>query len=640
MPEKIKKKKKLNTYILFRPYITRLFTYVVLFYISRNNYMLFKDNQHSYIPLIDLMNQPLLVDIQFVDLNGECPGGYKEVNSTVFEDSYGGCNCDGEIVKDSQCGVFEITEGLGQCNYYQRLINFSNSDNNSSSSTSHSENQKVNCNKCYSKYNGLPNNQTIKYFYGNQKPCLLYDNLQSTFTYLDSVSAKCDMENLCNDFFCKQDNNPANRCPITVIMNKESSNVQDLQSPFAFSASYLTYDTLDSNYHGYIYTPVTDIRIGKNGLCNSGAKYESSYPLVKINDCQLSSRFYNFDTASLQDILKYNNVFQTVNSSLPFFEAITKNETWYLTYQSAFSRETLYCLINKHNLFLDLALSENNNTFNMSHINDYRQRFAEAIDVYTNLGNNSKFQEQVQTTIYYVSIIITSFEIAYVLIKMFNICGDRMKILLCILSYEGYLAFSVDIFYVIVTGVVHKILYDYMLRIEELIQTGCLDDYVSGKLTIYKIATEVVADKTLEMFLIIMTKLVIIGITLTYYCIVKKGGLNFRGCEQIIFEKEEEEEEKDDCEDKKKKQNLEKKRKRKKIKRAKKYLSDTIKKGGGNVDIFQNLKDNAYQNKFKNSPDFTNSYLTVNNKSSRILNPSGLLDNTTSNINLEMQNIK
>jgi hypothetical protein len=112
-----------------------------------------------------------------------------------------------------------------------------------------------------------------------------------------------------------------------------------------------------------------------------------------------------------------------------------------------------------------------------------------------------------------------------------------------IFTYEGYLTFIVDIVIFIIAAIAYTTLHPFVHEIEHLLETGCIDEDTSGMLSVYKTATGVVADKNFEIFLIILTKMTLISISIVYTCWYKKGRVKFRQIEEIIFEKEEEEHE-------------------------------------------------------------------------------------------------
>ena len=105
-----------------------------------------------------------------------------------------------------------------------------------------------------------------------------------------------------------------------------------------------------------------------------------------------------------------------------------------------------------------------------------RDKFIEWMYVFSNLLKNADFQEKTQALILYIYYIITVYEISYVLIKIFNVCGDNFKFLLFFFSYEGYVAFIIDLIILFVSIVSRSTLNYFTDRVEELEQSNCFDE--------------------------------------------------------------------------------------------------------------------------------------------------------------------
>ena len=144
---------------------------------------------------------------------------------------------------------------------------------------------------------------------------------------------------MCNEYFCKKDNNRNKSCPITYIKPTDNSTLQN----FLFSEGYLTYENYDGEHHGYISAPITDIIIARNGMCdNYQSMSVSSYPLFNIDYFNLNTLYRTFDYVDFSKILKINNLWDNVSYNLPFVLKFIESEKWQSQSKSAFDSDALY----------------------------------------------------------------------------------------------------------------------------------------------------------------------------------------------------------------------------------------------------------------------------------------------------------
>jgi hypothetical protein len=663
-PER-KKKKKVNSYILFRPFISRLFTYVVLLYLASNNYELFEEQQHSYRGFLNLLEEPVITDIKLVSHNQRCPEGYNSTPSTFYPSTYSGCICDGYIFKTSQCKYLNVKtkekcvannmvfydptserkansqmKGSQTRNLQKENITSSSSPTGSSKPSgptgpsgempNMSTTDEVACLTCYQNVPGLSEDLEIQRFYKNEKICYKLDKEQNTITYLKSASEYCDEKNLCNEFFCKPNNDQNKKCPVTTILNKNYINKwadENFKDVLGYSDSYSKFFNFDSNYHGYVYAPLTNIMIGRNGACTEdGSILISNYALSTNNDCQLGSRFSTFDSIPLNDLMITNGHREQIEKSLPYFFNYTTSENWGIVSKTAFSKETMYCIINKYLLFSENSFTlMSQGKLSVARKEEMRPEFSEKLYVYYNIHENAKFQKDVQIFILWVNLLMTIFEVLYVMIKLFNVCGDSLKCLLCLCSFEGYFAFLVDMMILITTGMSSRTLSSFVHHVEDLLDTGCLDENVFSNLTLFKVATEVMGDKNLEMFLIILMKFILITISIVYMLFSKGGKVNFRQCEQIIFEKEDDEEEEEE------KKETDKDKKKQKSNKQLSYVN--IEQDASKLSQ-RRLNDNTGMDQTNRT---NNTYLEVTKRVDNTVAEPDRSENLGPNVNIELQ---
>jgi hypothetical protein len=112
------------------------------------------------------------------------------------------------------------------------------------------------------------------------------------------------------------------------------------------------------------------------------------------------------------------------------------------------------------------------------------------------------------------------------------------KILATIFSYEAYLAVLIDFTIAIIGIITYSSLKLYLSYLEEFLELDCLDEFTNGKLNNFKVATDVVADKGLEIFVIVMTKIFLMLIGLVHECSTKNCKLTCKEYEKLIFGRE------------------------------------------------------------------------------------------------------
>ncbi len=112
--DKVKVRKE-NLYNLFKPYVGKLFAYIILLVIAVNGWKLFKDNQKSYEDLLENLKEKLVVDIQFVNKTEMCPRPYEDAKSASFQETFDGCICNGFVMKRAQCEIFSKPKDVKQC---------------------------------------------------------------------------------------------------------------------------------------------------------------------------------------------------------------------------------------------------------------------------------------------------------------------------------------------------------------------------------------------------------------------------------------------------------------------------------------------------------------------------------------------
>jgi viroplasmin and RNaseH domain-containing protein len=528
--EKIKVRKE-NLYSLFKPYLGKLFSYIVLLIIALNGYKLFKENQESYEDFIDDFREKIVTDIVFINKDEKCPNNYQDVTPATFTESFDGCICNGFVLKKAQCNIFEKVEGTRTCQSSDKP-NFS------------LNNYFTKCDVCYTEVQGV-GEILIDKFYGDVKPCLKYDEELTTLEYLKTATLPCSEENRCQDFFCKLNNDYNNKCPITFVAKNVTPALglpipTNDTGPFKLADGYMKYQNYDSNDHGYINMPITGIFMAFNGVCDKNERrYISDYPLIKLSNCHPSEQFRNFDTKSVDEVLRNNGLDQIIYSNLTrYSNSATQFDTWSLVAKTAMSYNTLYCIINS-GAGRDLNLKNLMITFADTKREDEEERreiFSDYMYTFVNIEANSEFQNSIQSFMLILNIFITSMEIIYVLVKFIHSLGINLRGLLNVLRFEGYICFLCDIAIAITGYVTYHNIEHFLHYVEELMITRCLDEYAYNKLLLYKSSSQVVADKSKEICVIVVVKLLLVIFSVITTCISNHGKVPFVELQELICE--------------------------------------------------------------------------------------------------------
>jgi hypothetical protein len=523
--------RKDNLYSLFKPYLGKLFSYIVLLIIAFNGFKLFKENQESYEDFIDDFREKVVTDIVFINKEEKCPNKYQDITPATFTETFDGCICNGFVLKRAQCNIFEKVDGTRLCQPSDKP-DFS------------SNNYFSKCDKCYTDVQGVGEIKVDKY-YGDLKPCLKYDEELSTLEYLKTATIPCSEENRCQDFFCKLNNDKNNRCPITFIEKKVTPALglpipSNEIGPFKFADGYMKYQNYDSNDHGYINMPISGIYIAFNAVCdNNERRYISDYPLIKLDNCQPSELFRNFDTKTVDEVLRNNGLDQIIYNNLTrYYNSANNIDTWSIAAKTAMRYNTLYCIINSgagrdlnlKNIMITLADSKRDDE------EKRREIFSEYIYSFVNIEANSEFQNSVQSFMLFLNIFITSMEIIYVLIKFVHSLGINLRPVLNIFRFEGYICFLCDIAIAITGFVTYHNIENFLHHLEKLMMTGCLDEYSYNKLLLYKSSSEVVADKSKEICVIVVVKLMLVIFSVITTCVSKNGKVPFVELQELICE--------------------------------------------------------------------------------------------------------
>lgn len=241
--EMIQEEETITKYKKLRPYISRLFTHVLLLIIAIQAYLNYLDSTVTYLEFIEDLGEKVIVDIRKIDSSQTCSSiGYEEITKSKFPKIMKGCRCDNKLLTGDICKNLtksSNTENTTNCVFQDAIISKSlTSSIVIPSQYSSDEVEKIK--KLIVPYNNkryladkvengkfkqeLPNkcrcyqdieeseSQDIELFFKKKRICVLKDDSLTTIKYMISVTSNCTDDMVCQKFFCKQNKNDT--CPL------------------------------------------------------------------------------------------------------------------------------------------------------------------------------------------------------------------------------------------------------------------------------------------------------------------------------------------------------------------------------------------------------------------------------------------
>jgi hypothetical protein len=481
------------------------------------------------------LNEPVIVDIKAIPYNQSCPEDYKDISTTSFPATAPGCRCDYKIFTEETCN--EIYKNLNKSkNYYQGCL-FQEKVKKGGRPRipitrilqDISDQIPESC-ECFSFIDSIRNDKIIDRWVNDQRICLKKDKKVTTLNYLSSAFyKKCDKENVCQNYFCKHNNQANYSCPI-VDMNWDHTYTPDiyLKSPnkalqfnsniwdLVTSTYYNETFTGSKNFHSTILIPMIGVHISRNGKCVSGENsLQTGYALIPEQKCPLDQRFFTSSKLDMQTVLNANDgYYDFLQGRLPLFDFFSSSDNkWTLDLEYAFYRNTISCLLSNYDtLFPDLV---KNIDTTLPYKAQQKVKLSRILKSLITLNYSNLFLKFIQISILALNINVVVLNVAIILYKFLRMFFPKKIIIF--FENEVYISFIMDLLIAILGGFSFFSMNYYQDKINLLLQQECADDFVKYTLTAYCDSMQGAAEQNLQIFVIMLFKLFILIFSILYY---------------------------------------------------------------------------------------------------------------------------
>jgi hypothetical protein len=534
--ETLFKNKNYSNYKKLRPYMVKLIAHTALLLISIRAYLLYLNSNQSYTDFIDIMNTPVITDVILIDKNKECEEPYESIKSAYIPETIKGCRCDYKVFTDDFCktisGPSNFLTNFKNCFFEDLVMRGSTpkspsrilQDDTAEPYTPDDIGLPDTCD-CLQTIASVNTTKEINTWIPGKKICILKDNKVTTQTYLSSAFEQCDDENICQRYFCKADNKKENKCPVVDLYfdhkytpgaykNSKTSaltynnTIWNLYATSIYNQSYIDAQTSGNT----IYFPLIDIHIGGNGMCVDGSNsFQSSYALLPETNCPLSQRYYSVHKQNFKDVLNNNdNYYDFLASRLPLFNGVLDDSKWSLDLEYPSFRDSLTCLMN----YYDNTYPNSNNSTTYT-----RDKMTFVLQSFITLNKSDFFQNFTQVCLLVLNILVVIINSSVLIYKSVRVFKNVPKTLKQIFKSELFVSFFIDCLIAALGAFAFFSLNVYKSYLNLITETNCLDDFMLYKFNTYSDSLEQTAEQNLQIFVIMMFKLlIVVAIVLHYSC--------------------------------------------------------------------------------------------------------------------------
>lgn len=533
--EKEKHKSK-DIYKHVRPNLVKLFSHLILLYLSIKGYNTFLDTKELFADFIDDIDDPILLDLKMINSASSCPPNYTDIETTSFPKIRSGCRCDNKYFIDEICPNIEaIARKTGNENSWKTSCSVSDSVlskgrllQSSNNSFNHQKNLPNKCD-CYQKIEGVPA-KNIDTWFKNKKFCILKDPNITTLTYLSSAlyDDGCLQENLCQTYFCKNKftDDVSKPCPVVDIYfdqifsriegNKVVQYVNNSDWNLHADSYYQQMFVSNETFENTILPPTIGISITRSGKCVSGENsFFSDNPLFEKVECPIDQKYYSISKLTLQEVLSNNNYLNEVLKVPGISKTLTNDNKWSLDAQYGFNKFTLTCLLNNYDKLNSNDLQSLNDT-QLSDFDYKQKKIGYILKGFIQFTTEFDFQEHLQRTILGINVTLVFGTVITVIYKIFSLCFN-CKCCHGLFSLEIYFSFSIEFILGTLGAVSYFILGDFIDFLDSLLTSNCVDNYVQYKFGVFHENLEGTSDRNLEVFLIVVLKISLILVSIVYY---------------------------------------------------------------------------------------------------------------------------
>lgn len=386
---------------------------------------------------------------------------------------------------------------------------------------------------CYRALAEIPEKNILN-IQNNQKLCIKKDTSWTTISYLNSITKfrSCPKANRCQKYFCREDNQS---CPIIDLwFSTDSKNKTNLLTSSERTRE-LKYGT---EFMMQVLLPMIDIKLSLKNSCSSSTLTQSvNFPLIQNVPCSKAQTSDSLSYDSAVNILNYNdNFYSSLKLQIPFISSRIENGLSFVLESShAFYRKSISCYIQMQDidsLFKGVDVTVLNDS-----ANDLVVKLSNILFSFFSIQDYFDFQRSCQLFILIANTILLGVHLASIIIQLVSIkyCGEN-KIIWKILKYEVYGTFMIDLTSAIVSGYAYFSILGILSIIKQMTDLKCNDDYSNTKYAAYTGALQGTADKSFEVFLVILFKVALVIFSTTYHICLYRSKLSEKIIQKVIFE--------------------------------------------------------------------------------------------------------
>lgn len=282
-----------------------------------------------------------------------------------------------------------------------------------------------------------------------------------------------------------------------------------------------------------IYMPIVGMFLGLRGICSNGENNTLTLvSLLETNDCSIESRNFITQTEEIDVVLNHNNIYSAYNTTIPQFDLrLTNQDKISFGLKYAMYRDTISCLIKS----LDFTTFWDIGNYDVDKLNN-KQKVSLTVYIFVSMGNVFDTQNAIQLYLLIINISVVGINVLVIIFRVVKSFIKNAYFGHSCLYYEVYFSFIIDIASAIVGGISYFYLENIVNYVNNILDTNCMGNYESYKLDSYANDLYDTADQNLQIFVLMVIKILLITINILYYASVKKCRMTCSKFGHLIYE--------------------------------------------------------------------------------------------------------
>jgi len=208
-----------------------------------------------------------------------------------------------------------------------------------------------------------------------------------------------------------------------------------------------------------------------------------------------------------------------------------------LDIEYAFYRNSLSCLIEKYddlNRNYFFQNTKNKEEAEKAKYNYQQLKIQNLITTFIMFKYSFEFRGCIQNTILGINSFTVLVNVMTILYKfIFHFKDNRIN---KVFSFEIYLSFFLDVIVAILGGFSYFILDSYINFLTDIVESGCVDNYVQYKFGVFSASLDGTSTQNLQIFLVMIIKIFIIVVYILYFLCANEGKSKCKDISKIIKE--------------------------------------------------------------------------------------------------------